>query len=74
MAKTVIDIFKLGARESVKVPAEVFFFAINYQTQASDAVKFNMADRVQSVNSIYTGTITAAQILKPIWQKLKLVL
>jgi hypothetical protein len=49
MATTVIDIFKLSARESVKIPAEVFF-AIKYHTQASDAVKFNMADRVQSLN------------------------
>ena len=28
----------------------------------------------EAVNSIYTGTITVAQILKPIWRKLKLVL
>ena len=40
-----IDIFKLGARESMKILAEVFF-AIKYHTQASDAVKFNMADRL----------------------------
>ena len=30
---------------------------------------------VQPVNSLYTGTAqTAAQILKPVWRKLKLIL
>ncbi len=33
-----------------------------------------LSNNSKPVNSIYTGTITVAQILKPIWRKLKLVL
>ena len=49
MAKTVIDTFELGACESVK-DSGGSVFAIKYHTQVSDAVKFNMADRVQFLN------------------------
>ncbi len=49
MAKMVIDIFKLGARGSWRIPAEVFLRS-STGTQVSDAVKFNMADRVQFLN------------------------
>ncbi len=49
MAKTVIDSFELGARESVK-DSGGSVFAIKYHTQVFDAVKFNMADRVQFLN------------------------
>ena len=49
MGKMVIDIFKLGARGSWRIPAEMFLRS-STGTQVSDAVKSNMADRVQFLN------------------------